>query len=45
MFVVNDNKVYDEVVKLIISFVVDLDESLSSKIYEIRKEFLMSVVS
>ena len=42
--VVKNNKVYDEIIKLIIQFFVNLDESLEEQTQTFREQFLMDII-
>lgn len=41
---VKNNKVYDEIIKLIIQFFVNLDESILERTKEFRTQFLMDII-
>jgi hypothetical protein len=44
LLVVKNNKVYDEIIKLIIQFFVNLDESIEDRTKEFRGQFLMDII-
>ena len=44
LFVVKDSKVYEEASKLIIHFVMNLDDSIVHRAREIREKFLYMIV-
>jgi hypothetical protein len=44
LLVVKNNKVYDEIIKLIIQFFVNLDESIEDRTKEFREQFLMDII-
>ncbi len=44
MLVVKNNKVYDDIIKLIIQFFVNLDDSIEDRTREFREQFLMDII-